>query len=87
MVYDPRGGGSIHIDVALTQVSVGYDTEGLIADMLFPVLRVRKQSDLFYVHSTLAATLGLLALLPTRSLVLSFRPNRTLLRSIRFRSR
>jgi hypothetical protein len=49
MVYDPRGGGSIHIDVALTQVSVGYDTEGLIADMLFPVLRVRKQSDLVYV--------------------------------------
>ncbi len=47
-VYDPRGGGNVHIDKVLTNISLGYPNNGLVGDVLFPVVRVRKQSDLFY---------------------------------------
>ena len=47
-VYDPRGGGSVHIDVALTNISLGYPNNGMVGESLFPVVRVRKQSDLYY---------------------------------------
>lgn len=47
-VYDPRGGGNVHIDVALTNISVGYPNEGFVGERLFPVVRVRKQSDQYY---------------------------------------
>ncbi len=48
MVYDPRGGGSVHIDRVLTNISVGFPNNGMVGDVLFPTVRVRKQSDLFY---------------------------------------
>jgi hypothetical protein len=44
-VYDPRGGGNAHIDQVLTQISIGYPNEGFVGDNLFPVVKVRKQSD------------------------------------------
>jgi hypothetical protein len=47
--YDPRGGGNVHIDRVLTQISVGYPNNGLAGDALFPMVRVRKQSDLYYI--------------------------------------
>lgn len=47
-VYDPRGGGDVHIDVALTNISLGYPNNGMVGEALFPTVRVRKQSDLYY---------------------------------------
>ena len=48
MVYDPLGGGNVHIDEVLTQISLGYPNNGLVGNSLFPEVRVRKQSDLYY---------------------------------------
>lgn len=48
-VYDPRGGGTTHIDVVLSQISMGYPNEEFVGDVLFPTVRVRKQSDLYRV--------------------------------------
>ncbi len=47
-VYDPRGGKNVHIDKVLTNISLAYPNNGMVGDALFPVVRVRKQSDLFY---------------------------------------
>jgi hypothetical protein len=48
VVYDPRGGGNVHIDKVLTQISLGYPNNGMVGDVLFSTVRVRKQSDLYY---------------------------------------
>jgi hypothetical protein len=48
-VYDPQGGGNVHIDRLLTDVSMGWQNEALVGDVLAPEVRVRKQSDLYYV--------------------------------------
>src|SRR6266496_5061530 len=48
-VYDPRGGGNVHIDVALTNVSVGYPNNNLVGDNLVPRVNVQKQSNFYYV--------------------------------------
>jgi len=48
-VYDPRGGGNIHIDVALTNVAVGYPNNNLVGDNLVPRVNVQKQSNFYYV--------------------------------------
>jgi len=49
-VYDPRGGSPIHIDVALTNISVGFPNGEFVGENLAPAVPVRKQSDLYYVH-------------------------------------
>lgn len=49
MVYDPLGGGNVHIDEVLTNISVAYPNNGMVGNILFPEVRVRKQSDLFNV--------------------------------------
>jgi hypothetical protein len=49
MVYDPRGGGNIHIDVALTNVSVGYTNNAFVGERLFPSVPVVKQSNKYYI--------------------------------------
>jgi hypothetical protein len=49
-VYDPRGGGNVHIDKVLTNISVGYPNNGFIADRIAPPVRVAKQTDKYYVH-------------------------------------
>jgi len=41
--------GTVHIDAALTQVSVGYRNAGFIAERVFPVVPVGKQSDKYFV--------------------------------------
>lgn len=50
-VYDSRGGGNVHIDNVLTGISVDLQNLGFAGDVLFPVVRVRKQSDIYYVHN------------------------------------
>ena len=40
--------GPIHIDRPLTNISIGYRSEGLIADDLFPNVPVGKESDSYY---------------------------------------
>ena len=48
MVYDPLGGGNVHIDQVLTNISLAWPNNGLVGPVLFPEVRVRKQSDLYY---------------------------------------
>lgn len=48
-VYDPRGGGNVHIDQVLTNVSLGYANQTGVGESLAPSVRVRKQSDIYYV--------------------------------------
>jgi hypothetical protein len=48
VVYDVTGSNNVHIDVALTNISVGWSNVGLVAEQLFPTVRVRKQSDKYY---------------------------------------
>ena len=42
-----------HIDRALTNISVGYmqGADAFIADRVFPIVNVTKQSDVYYVYS------------------------------------
>jgi hypothetical protein len=40
----------VHIDAALTNLSVGYRNPAFIADLLAPVVPVRKQSDKYFIH-------------------------------------
>lgn len=44
------GGRDLHVDRMLTEVSIGYRNLRYIADEIFPMLGVRKQSDLIPVH-------------------------------------
>lgn len=48
-VYDPRGGGDVHVDQVLTQISVGWPNVAGVGENLAPSVRVRKQSDKYYV--------------------------------------
>lgn len=48
-VYNVTGSGNVHIDQALTNISVGWPTEGLAGAALFPSVTVRKQSDKYYI--------------------------------------
>jgi len=41
----------IHIDVALTNLSVAYTPTGFIADQVFPNVPVQKISDLYFIYS------------------------------------
>jgi hypothetical protein len=48
-VYNPNGGGNVHIDKILTQISIGWPNNGFVGEALFPSVGVAKQSDLYYV--------------------------------------
>lgn len=48
-VYNPSGAGNVHIDRALTSISVGWPTGNLAGEVLFPAVKVLKQSDKYYV--------------------------------------
>lgn len=41
----------LHIDKLLTQMAIGYRPEGMIADMISPIVPVDKQSDLYVIFS------------------------------------
>lgn len=47
-VWNPNGSGNVHIDQVLTNISIGWGNQGLVADQLFPPVTVRKQSDKYY---------------------------------------
>jgi len=40
---------SVHIDTALSNVSIGYKNEGYVADQVFPIVPVDKQSDYYFI--------------------------------------
>lgn len=42
-------GSDVHVDAALSEISVGYQNSGYIADSIFPMVPVPKQSDKYYV--------------------------------------
>jgi len=44
-------GRALHIDVALSNMAMGYRPDGMIADMLFPTVTVGKQSNVYYEFS------------------------------------
>src|SRR5215831_12462667 len=48
-VYNPSGGGNVHVDKILSQISVGWPNNGLVGSSLFPTVNVQKQSDKYYV--------------------------------------
>lgn len=41
----------LHIDKLLSEMAIGYRPEGFIADMIFPTVKVGKQSDLYAIFS------------------------------------
>lgn len=41
----------LHVDKLLSEMAIGYRPTGFIADMIFPTVRVAKQSDLYTVFS------------------------------------
>ena len=48
-VYDPRGGGNVHIDVVLQNISIAWPNNGFVGEALYPKVPVRKQSDKYYI--------------------------------------
>jgi hypothetical protein len=48
-VYDPQLGGNTHLDVILSNISVAFPNNGLVGNMLYPMVNVRRQSDKYYV--------------------------------------
>jgi hypothetical protein len=49
-VYNPNGGGNVHIDKILTNISVAWPNNGFVGEALFPTVTVNKQSDIYYVY-------------------------------------
>lgn len=47
--YNPSGAGNVHVDQILTQISVGWPNNGLVGEVLFPSVTVKKQSDKYYI--------------------------------------
>jgi hypothetical protein len=47
-VYPPTGSDNTRIDEVLTNISVGWSNTALVAERLFPTVKVRKQSDKYY---------------------------------------
>lgn len=49
-VYNPSGGGNVHIDEVLTNISIAWpNTQQMAGAQLFPSVTVRKQSDKYYI--------------------------------------
>lgn len=44
-------GRDLHIDTSLSEMAIGYRPEGFIADMIFPIVNVSKQSDRYVIWS------------------------------------
>jgi hypothetical protein len=49
-VYNPSGGGNVHIDKILTNISIAWPQNGFVGEALFPTVPVNKQSDIYYVY-------------------------------------
>lgn len=49
--------GDVHIDAALTNLSVGRRVQGFIGDLVVPRVKVQKQSDKYFIHGSEALTI------------------------------
>jgi hypothetical protein len=50
-IYSPSGGGNVHIDQVLTNLSIEWPgNQNFIGPVLFPAVGVRKQSDKYYIY-------------------------------------
>jgi len=47
--YNPSGGGNVHVDQILSQISIAWPNAGLVGEKLFPSVTVRKQTDKYYI--------------------------------------
>ena len=45
----PLGVKDVHVNQAMTNVAIGYHPHGLIAEQIFPIIPVSKESDYYYV--------------------------------------
>ncbi len=41
---------NLHIDTALTNVSIAFKNQALIAELLLPVINVKKMSDIYWIY-------------------------------------
>jgi hypothetical protein len=48
-VYNPTGAQGVHIDVVLSNISIGFPNAGLVGEALFPAVPVQKQSNKYYI--------------------------------------
>ena len=46
--FDAPGIHDVHIETALTNISIAYRNDGFIATEVFPVIKVNKQSDKYF---------------------------------------
>ena len=51
MVWDAAGGGGVHVDVALTNISIAWPNYEFVGNQLLPQVIVQKQSNLSYVFN------------------------------------
>jgi hypothetical protein len=47
--YNPSGGGNVHVDKILSQISIAWPNAGLVGEQLFPAVTVAKQTDKYYI--------------------------------------
>lgn len=50
MVYDARGSQNVHNDQFLTDISIGWPNGDMVGEQLMPSLRLKKQSDKYYIY-------------------------------------
>ena len=46
--YAGATGRDMHIDVPLTNLTIGYEPQGLIAPAIFPIVSVDKETNVYY---------------------------------------
>lgn len=51
MVWDSAGGGGVHVDVALTNISIAWPNNEFVGNRLLPQVLVNKQSNFYYVYN------------------------------------
>jgi hypothetical protein len=50
-IYSPSGSGQVHVDQVLTNISIEWPgNKNFIGSTLFPAVRVRKQTDKYYIY-------------------------------------
>jgi hypothetical protein len=47
--YAGATGRDLHIDVPLTNLTIGYEPQGLIAPLIYPIVPVEKETNVYYV--------------------------------------
>lgn len=47
-MYNPYGAGNVHVDKVLTNISLAWPNNEFVGERLFPVVKVSKQTDMYY---------------------------------------